>query len=241
MRNQPTTYNLQPTNWFLVLWLVVSSWLLVSVAHAQSVDLLWQGDSYTPPFYQGRTLWSKQSRIILIAIPQGLGNPANLYYKWIRTGTVLGNTNGVGKNSISFSDSILSRPQTIKVEILSINEDVLASASVRINPTSPTMMVYEDNPLYGYMFHRETVGTHQMQDKEATFTAFPLFFSIFDRTDNTLEYQWRTNAGGVETGNSVTYRAPDDATGSSEVKVSLSNTDKITQSANKSFLIEFGD
>ena len=54
--------------------------LLFTVVNAQSVDLLWQGETYVPPFYKGKSLWSDQSRITLFAIPQGLGNPANLNY-----------------------------------------------------------------------------------------------------------------------------------------------------------------
>src|SRR3989344_2819964 len=111
---QPTTGKLIR---IFILLLVVSYLSLVSSAHAQSVDILWQGEVYTPPFYQGKTFWSKQSRIPLVAIPQSLGNPANLTYKWTKNGTVLGNVNGVGKNSIYFVDSILSKGKTIEVEI----------------------------------------------------------------------------------------------------------------------------
>ena len=223
-----------------IFLLIIIYCILITPVFAQSVDLIWQGDSYTPPFYQGRTLWSKQSKITLVAIPQGLGSASSLNYKWTKTGTVLGNINGVGRNTISFMDSIISRPQTIKVEILATDKTVLASDTVVVSSVSPTLAVYENNPLYGYMFHRETSGTHTLQDKEVTFAAFPLFFSITDRQDSAIQYEWRTNIGGAETQNSVTYRAPDDASGSSEVRVSISNENQITQSANKSFLIEFG-
>ena len=222
--------------------LVVSGWLLVGAnqAQAQEVDILWQGETYTPPFYKGRTLWSSQSRITFVAIPHGLGNPANLNYKWTKTGTVLGNINGVGRNTISFVDSILSRPQTIKVDIIDSDKTVLASASTRVVPLSPTLAIYENNPLYGFMFHRETSGTYGLQEREITFAAFPFFFSASNRADIALGYEWRTNAGGVETRNSVTYRTPEDATGFSEIQVHASNEGKITQTANKNFLIEFG-
>src|SRR5688572_16598777 len=86
---------------------------------AQEVDLLWQAETYTLPFYKGKALWSKESRVKLLAIPRGpgVGNPLNLTYKWTKNGTVLGNINGVGKNTIAFTDSIISRPQTIQVDI----------------------------------------------------------------------------------------------------------------------------
>jgi len=214
--------------------------LASTTTHAQSVDLLWQGETYTPPFYKGKSLWSNQSRITFFAMTNGLGNPANLSYKWTKNGTVLGNINGVGKNTLSFTDSILSRPQTIKVEILSEQKTVLASASIFVTPTPSVLAVYENNPLYGFMFHKEIVKEHKLQDKEITFTAFPLFFSALNRIDNSVEYEWRTNVGDRENKNSVTYRAPDDAVGASQIQVSVSNKEKILQSSNKSFLIEFG-
>ncbi|MDO8569322.1 MAG: hypothetical protein Q7R89_00845 [bacterium] len=217
-------------------------YLLSTTAFAQSVDLLWQGDTYTPPFYQGKSLWSNQSRITFLAIPQGLGNPANLNYKWTKNGTVLGNINGVGKNTLSFTDSILSRPQTIEVDIISSNQGaVLASASVFVAPISPVLAIYENSPLYGFMFHKETSGIHELKEKEVTFTAFPLFFSVSNRGGGAVNYEWRTNIGEeAGTRNSVTYRAPDDAKGTSQVEVSASHKDKIVQSSSKSFLIKFG-
>ena len=83
--------------------------------NAQSVDILWQGEVYTPPFYQGKTFWSKQSRVTLVAIPHGLGNTANLNYKWTKNGTVLGNINGIGRNYLSFVDSIYPDHKLLKL------------------------------------------------------------------------------------------------------------------------------
>ncbi len=224
----------------LVLLFFTTYFLLPTTISAQSVDLLWRGETYTPPFYKGRALWSNQSEITFVAVPQGLGNPAGLNYKWTRNGTVLGNINGIGRNYLSFIDSVLSRPQTIKVDILSNQDVVLANTSVTVIPIAPTLAVYENNPLYGYMFHKETSGTHKLKEREITFAAFPFFFSAFNRANNTIGYEWRTSVGEAETNNSVIYRIPDNAVGSSEVSVRASSKDKIMQSANKSFLIEFG-
>lgn len=223
----------------ILILILTFCFLLPTSINAQSVDILWQGETYVPPFYKGRNLWSSQSGIRFVAISQGLGNAANLNYKWTKNGTVLGNISGVGKNTLSFSDSILSKPQTIKVDIMSNQDKVLATASTFVTPISPTLAVYENNPLYGFMFHREVSGTHKLKEREVTFAAFPFFFDIVNRQDGVVSYEWHTNVGNVETGNMVTYRTPDNTSGSSEVQVRISNTEKILQDANKSFLVEF--
>ena len=228
----------------LTLLILASCFLLLAStpAHAQSVDLLWQGDTYVPPFYQGRTLWSSQSRINFVAMPHDLGNPEGLNYKWTKDGTVLGNINGMGKNTLSFVDSVISKPQVVKIDIISPDKaTVLATRSVLVTPITPVLVVYENNPLYGFMFHREIKGEFKLQEQEVTFTAFPFFFSASNRLDSKIGYEWRTNAEGeTETNNSVTYRSPDKVVGTSEVKVYTSSTDKILQSANNSFLVQFG-
>jgi len=219
---------------------VVSCLLFVGInqTHAQSVDILWQGEVYTPPFYQGKTFWSKQSRVTLVAVPQGLGNPASLNYKWTKNGTVRGNVNGVGKNTISFTDSILSKGKTIEVEIIS-GQKSIASASVFIKPIAPVLTVYENNPLYGFMFHKEVGDVYDIQAQEITFAMFPLFVSALGRADSVLNYGWETNGKNTGISNSATYRIPENTSGSSKIGVSFSNTEEITQRAGKSFLVQF--
>ncbi len=206
--------------------------------HAQSVDIIWQGEVYAPPFYQGKALWSNQSRVTLVAVPQGLGNPANLNYKWIKNGTVLGNINGVGKNSISFVDSIFSKGKTIEVEIISGPKSV-ASASVFIKPVAPILAVYENNPLYGFMFHREVGEIYDIRGQEITFAMFPFFVSTLSRADSALNYRWEANGKNTGSSSSATYRIPENTSGSSNISASFSNTEEITQRAGKSFLVQF--
>lgn len=224
-------------NLFLISTLLVLPALSV---HAQGVDILWQGETYTPPFYKGKSLWSTQSRVTLVAIPQGFGSLKNLTYKWIKNGTTLGNVSGVGKSSLSFTDSIISRPQTIEVKILSNQGSELAQASVFIAPVSTTIVVYEKNPLYGFLFHKEVGSVYKFQNKEITFTTFPFFFSISGREDDNLGYRWLPVVTEGVVRSSITYRVQENAVGSSQISVVASNIAKITQRASKSFVVQFG-
>ena len=233
--------------WIFLSLLLTTYYLLPITSHAQEIDLLWQGDVYTPPFYEGRALWTNQSEITLYAVPH-IPNPiggefssTELVYKWWKNSTVLGTANGIGKNSITFTGSIIDRPQSIKIEILSKDGALLASATREFSPIVPSLLIYENNPLYGIMFNREVGSSYKMRGSEITLVAIPLFFSSFERDPEFLKYSWRTNAGGSKTSNSVTYRIPENTSGSSRVNIRVSNEDRIIQSSERSFLLDFND
>lgn len=243
MKKSSKQYGVSSRSWILLLgiFMLATYYLLPTTTYSQTVDLLWQGETYTRPFYKGKSLWSRQSRITLVAIPQGLGNAANLNYRWTKNGTILGNINGVGRNTLSFTDTILSRAQTIQVEIVGSSGEILAGTSVFVSPTTPRLLVYENNPLYGFMFHRAVGDSYELEEGEVTFGAFPFFFSATSRLGQNINYEWRTNTGGVETAGSATYRAPEDTVGSSRIEVRVANEEKVAQTGGKSFLIEFGN
>ena len=235
--------------WFgILLFVLLTTYYLLptAISHAQEVDILWQGDVYTPPFYEGRALWTNQSEITILAVPHIPGpngeiNPAGLTYKWWRNSTVLGTANGVGKNSITFTGSIIDRPQIIKIEILNSDGALLASASREFSPVAPGLLVYENNPLYGIIFNKEVGSSYKMTGSEITLVAIPLFFSSLERGPEFLKYSWRTNAGKTETTNSVTYRSPENTSGSARISVRVSNEDRITQSSERNFLLNFNE
>jgi hypothetical protein len=210
--------------------------LMPIVSHAQTVDIVWQGTGYSLPFYKGRTVWTKQTQINFLAVPQGLGDPATLDYIWSKNNTVLGNISGIGKNTLSMADTLFSKPVTIKVEIVRGEEELLADSSITLTPASPFVAIYENNPLYGLSLHDAVLNDYSMEGQEVTLTAFPMFFSANRATDQSITYKW----GSREGGNSTTYRAPGGTAGLSKSSVTITHKDNFMQSAFQSFLIQFG-
>ncbi|MBX4189507.1 hypothetical protein KW785_02840 [Candidatus Parcubacteria bacterium] len=208
-----------------------------------SVDLLWQGYSYTPPFYTGRSLWGYQGNLTLLAIPhlEDSQAPGSLIYKWSKNGTVLSSLSGTGKDSITFADTILALPTTIQVEVMTDSETVVGSASIALRAVSPRALVYEDNPLYGIVFGNAASEKVALRGKEVSFAAFPFFMSASSRTASGLKYSWTTNGTGEQMTNRVTYRAPDNVSGSTRVHVDISNLNTALQGASKDFLVQFGN
>ena len=214
--------------------------ILPAIASAQSIDILYAGDTYTPPFYQGGALWSGESSLKLFAVPQGLGSSASLSYKWRRGTLILGSQSGVGDNSLSFTDDIFSKPQTFSVQIVDPDDNPLAQALITVAPTPPDLLIYEKHPLYGFLFNKEITDSYPMRDAEATLATFPLFFSTSNRGAG-VTYEWKSLTGTDSTESEVTYRAPEEASGSAGVSVVVANPSTLRQKVEASFLIQFGN
>lgn len=212
-----------------------------------TIDLLWQGETYAPPFYLGRALWSNQSRLTIVAIPHvksaggGEVSPTSLIYKWKRNGESFGSASGAGRQTLVFSDNVLSKPAEIRLDVyLSDGQTLAASASINLSPIAPKILVVEDNPLLGLLLNTAVSGTYALSGKEATFAAMPLFAPVSSRLSPSESYTWRTSSGDIRTGASVTYLTPEGTSGQSQVTVRAENKNTLMQAEEKSFLIQFG-
>lgn len=206
-----------------------------------NVDILWQGETYTPPFYLGRALWGYQTRVTLVAVANVSTNPNSLIYRWTQDDTVLGNNSGVGKRSLSWSDSVLSLPTTIKVDVtMPDGVTSVGSATITLTPRASQTLVVEDNPLFGLMLHKAVGDSLTLNGQEVSFSALPLFSGVSTRIAPAETYAWLTSGSPARTGNKVTYRVPDGTSGSAEVTVRANNKNAIIEPLDKTFLVQFG-
>lgn len=229
----------------LVLTLLLATYYLLptTVLAVDSVDLLWQGDTYTPPFYEGRSLWSNQSQVKITAIAHTANfNPSTLYYRWKRNGTVLGSLSGINKTSLTLIDSVLSLPIEVTMDVRD-GEDgkVLATETIFLTPVRPRLIVIEDNPLYGLMLHKVVGDTLVLKDREVSFSAIPFFSRVSTRTAPAMDYTWRTNAGDTRKGNRSTYRSPEGERGEAEISLEATNAGVLESPVGRSFSVKFGD
>lgn len=219
--------------------LLITLALPLYIHAAGEVDLLWQGETYTPPFYEGLPLWSKQSRVRFTAI-SNLPNSASLYYRWTKNGTVLGTLSGVNKPTITFVDSALSLPLEVKVDLRNGEDgDILGSTTIVLNPISMKLLVVEDNPLYGLLLNKAVSSLFVLSQDEVTFSALPLFGKVTQRNAPAFSYSWIANSGDSRSGNTVTYRSPESGAGTALITLEASNAQILDQPAEKSFSIKF--
>ena len=239
--NAPTniTINIKPLNG--------SSFSKTITLKPVSVDILLEGYSYTPPFYKGLSLYTNQNTVLLVAMPNitnssgNLLNAGNLIYTWSQDNTVLGDQSGYGKNSLSLTDSVLSQPTTISVVATDLNKTFIAQNSIYLAPSSPFVLFYENNPLYGLRFENALLNNFSMTDKEINIVGIPFYFAIAEKLNNSLKYTWTINGSTTSAPNynSIILRQGGTTTGTASLGLQINNPVRVFQSDTKSININY--
>ncbi len=229
---------------FLLFALLTPIYLLPTIASADGeVDLFWEAQSYTHPFYEGLPLWGNESSVTFVAVPN-LPNisAGSIIYRWSKNNTVLGSLSGVGKNNLTLKDTVLSEPIQVTIDLFLENgSSPLGSATVSLRPTSPKLLVFENSPLYGLLTNKAVTNEFNIKEDEVTFSAVPMFSLVSRRDAPAFVYTWLTNSGERRVGNSITYRAPEEGGGSASVMLRGEDSKVVAQPKNVSFLIKFNE
>lgn len=185
-----------------------------------SIDLLYDADSYVPPFYQGRALPSSGTTIHVQAMPDfvtpegKLLSPDTLAYNWTQDGRVLKSSSGVGKSSIDVPAPFPHDATTIRVQAVSTDGRMHGEATVRIPTVEASVDLYEDHPLFGIQYFSALGSPAQIPDTEMTFAVIPFFAPVHSSNDPSLQFEWTVNGTHV----------PLDANAPSEITIDASNS-----------------
>lgn len=200
-----------------------------------SVDILWEGDSYTPPFYKGRSLWAPQGYLRLVAMPN-FDQAHKLIYKWTINNEVLQDQSGYGRNSISIINNGLGGNINVELLVTDPSGTTAAQNSLVIPQNNPSLVFYENSPLYGPVFDH-ALSSFDMQNAELSVLAYPL--NIDANLLDILNYKWLVNSKKTdESGRAITLRKPDTA-GQSQITLKISNDKNVMQYAQGDFLVKF--
>jgi hypothetical protein len=202
-----------------------------------SVDLIWEGQGYVPPFYKGRAGFVFQNQVRLTAIPHLAGPngtelpPNSLVYKWTNNDKVIQDQSGYGKQTIVLQDDV---PQTwsLTVEVSTPTGTQKAISSIDLEPDDPSILFYEDDPLYGVLYNKAMTDKLSLTTQEISLRAVPFLFSFSKSTP--LKYNWTVNnleRPDLSTNESITLRTKGDVEGSSDISLDIRNQDQILQGA----------
>lgn len=225
---------------------VISKRIILNPA---DVDLFYEAKTYAHPFYKGKRLYTSESEMDLIAIPNftksnGVRIPSNeLVYTWKINGVVNEAVSGYGKNKISMKGDLIERPSTIEVDVSAVNSTLTATKSMYITATVPELLTYENNPLLGVVYEKAIIGNFKLERPRVDFEGIPYFFSGLIKNDSSLLYSWFINGLKVETKgpneNYLILQNTEEGEGKAFISAKVEHSQNILQITGSQFLLDF--
>ncbi len=213
------------------------------------VDLLWQAEVYSHPFYKGKSLYTPESNLTFVAMPRnnsGAIRPNETVFNWRVNDTRYADMSGYGRNTYLYEGPILLRPVKVEVETYTPTKGAgdtkeIAKDTVTVEPTDAFMRFYEDNLSLGILFDRALLGNMTLYKPEVTVAAYPYFQTILGKNSGPT-YSWIIDGVPVDlapTQNSITLRKKEGEKGQSYIAVQSANPLKILQTTETALLISF--
>lgn len=168
------------------------------------VTLLWEGDTYTPPFYTGKPLYTVGSLVRLEARPlfkQPNGtvvDPTKLVYLWKKNGTELSDYSGIGKQTLTIKGPSFLRSAVYEVSVSTPSNSLKAHSAVLIDTKDPVIRLYQYDPLLGVEYYNpvginETIPATRLLQVQAE----PYYMTAQTPNSKDVEYQWLVNNAPV--------------------------------------------
>lgn len=209
------------------------------------VDIVWEGKTYTPPFYGGRPLPNGSSLITVTAIPAVTDGASrvgadDLVYEWFINSSRSPLHSGYGLRTITIRPPQFENEFEVSVSAQTQSGSVRAENSTLIRPAQPGIVIYEKAPLIGHRFDRAHERSVELAGKdELTLSAFPLF------VDNVASPTYRWNVDGEhisDTGfgaRELTLRRSGEGAGEARVVFSFESAGSLFERAQKILLLTF--
>jgi len=210
------------------------------------VDLIWEVNTYTPPFYKGKALNSNQSTLKIVAVPHIISSsgskfsPNNLIYTWKKDWKVLGNNSGYGRDVLTFEGEVFNGT-IITVEARTTGGSIVAQKRIILNNQDSKIVFYEDDPLLGVLYENALEGVFNLEKDEINIKAVPLFLSNEEINTDNLKYNWVMNSKrltDLENQTSLVLRKGEQG-GTTQLSLEISNLRRVMQFTRSSLGISF--
>jgi hypothetical protein len=187
------------------------------------VSLVPEPSTTVHPLYPGSPLVASQSAVRLVALADlrtsaGRIDPAKLVYDWRLDDQELQPQSGIGQSVLAVQAPMMYRSATITVTVSDQAGSVIGQDSYVLNPVTPIVRLYENDPLEGPLYDAALGGSYQMADAEASFIAVPYFFSAAPAIS------WTIGGQPSSQGPLVTVRSNGNGSGSAVLAASASGS-----------------
>ncbi len=159
------------------------------------IDVLWEAQTYTPPFYKGKALPTYKSLVKVTAIPRygkADSDPKSFMYNW-KYNRTLGVGQGLGKSTVLIKMGYADTAVPVSVEVSLPGGSWSGQRMDNISGGEAVLRFYEQAPLLGINFNKQVSAKTLGSGNQFTIKAVPYFFSTEDIASDVLIYTWRVN------------------------------------------------
>ena len=163
------------------------------------VTIMWEADTYTPPFYRGKAMMVPQANIRIVATPDTKGplETSDLVYTWRKDEYVDPTHSGYGKNSFSFAGPKPLTNTKIALNVSSLDSSAESEMQIYLPQIRPFVLFYEKDPLLGTMYNKPIGSAFSLDKKELSVSAEPYFFSNERGDAPSIKYAWQVNGKSI--------------------------------------------
>lgn len=199
-----------------------------------SVTLLWEADTYVPPFFKGKSLYTPGATIRVQAIADVRDSAGNvvpsseLTYKWQMGGDAYADRSGLGRDTLIYDGNILGGSEEVGVDVIRKDGSKAASQVILIKDESPKILFYKKDPLRGVLYDSVLGENTKITETETTIVAEPYYVSGNSRNNPSFMYAWMLNDKEIAPQGSdpavLTLRQTGAQSGNASLSFSIQNT-----------------
>lgn len=209
----------------------------VATLQPSAVDILWEANTYVPPFYKGKKLPTRQADITLTAMPQ-FQNPTTdtirtAVYYWNRNFQPQATSSGYAKQSYTFENNPINPTETVEVTVKNRSETEIATQTQDITFEDPFVVFYEkkDSRIFD---HKGSLAGFQVTEGNFNLLAIPYFFAFDKLTD--LQFNWKAGdqflAANAGKPNEIAFDLPEKGKRAT-ISLDIASTPKLLQKISK--------
>gem|GEM_PF-3489276 len=208
------------------------------------VAVLWEANTYIPPFYKGKPLPSYKSTIKLVPFPtisvRGRTlSPDNLLYKWSRNYRNIKEISGYGKRFSVLQTGGGAQQERLQLTVSDPESGATTERAVTITIAEPKVLLYGGSPLQGVRYERVLGSELLVGELETTVRAEPFFFSNEELENGSSPVQFTQNGRGIPSlYRTVVLQRPSQG-GTSRIEASIENPLRVLQVARKGISIKY--
>ena len=203
----------------------------------ESVDIIYETpESYTPPFYEGRSLPGEGATINFVALPNISENgekipPSSLSYFWYVSGEFVDNLSGINKQSALIDLDFLRSFTTVRV-VVKGPSGTTAEKSVDVYPHEIMPLFYSYDEVLGADYTK-LISRRFETTKDFTVVLEPFFLSMKGQLEDSPTFVWTLNDSNITPlgGRTLSMHPKENSYGSKNLSINIGNTTRRLQKA----------